>query len=109
MTDKLKKKDYEKALEKLQLELNTLHAWLAATGERLLVILEGRDTAGKTGLINALSDRLNRAGCASSPCPSPPNTNRRSGISSVTCNTCRRRANWCCSTAAGTTAPASRR
>ena len=59
MSDKLKKKDYEKALEKLQLELNTLHAWLAATGERLLVILEGRDTAGKTGLINALSDRLN--------------------------------------------------
>jgi polyphosphate kinase 2 len=59
MSDSLKKKDYEKALKSLQLELNTLHAWLAATGERVLVILEGRDTAGKTGLINAITDRLN--------------------------------------------------
>jgi polyphosphate kinase 2 len=56
---KLKKKDYEAAIDRLQLELNNLHAWLAATGERVLVILEGRDTAGKTGVINALTHRLN--------------------------------------------------
>ncbi len=59
MTKRIKKKDYEKQLRDLQLELNTLHAWLAATGERLLVILEGRDTAGKTGVINAITHRLN--------------------------------------------------
>jgi polyphosphate kinase 2 len=59
MPDKLKKKDYEAKLDELQLQLNTLHAWLAATGERILVILEGRDTAGKTGVINAVTHRLN--------------------------------------------------
>ena len=59
MAAKLKKKDYEAALDALQLELNTLHAWLSATGERVLVLLEGRDTAGKTGVINAITHRLN--------------------------------------------------
>ncbi|MDZ3823816.1 MAG: polyphosphate kinase 2 [Pseudoxanthomonas sp.] len=59
MAGKLKKKDYEARLEALQHELNTLHAWMAATGERVLVILEGRDTAGKTGVINAITHRLN--------------------------------------------------
>ena len=59
MAGKLKKKDYEARLEALQHELNTLHAWMAATGERVLVILEGRDTAGKTGVINAVTHRLN--------------------------------------------------
>ena len=59
MGDKLKNKTYEDELERLQLELNNLHAWLASTGERVLVILEGRDTAGKTGVINAITHRLN--------------------------------------------------
>jgi polyphosphate kinase 2 len=59
MAEKLKKKDYEAQMDALQLELNCLHGWLAATGERVLVILEGRDTAGKTGVINAITHRLN--------------------------------------------------
>jgi polyphosphate kinase 2 len=59
VADKLKKKDYEDRLEALHRELNNLHSWMAATGERILVILEGRDTAGKTGVINAITHRLN--------------------------------------------------
>jgi polyphosphate kinase 2 len=59
VADKLKKKDYDDRLDALHLELNNLHSWLAATGERVLVILEGRDTAGKTGVINAITHRLN--------------------------------------------------
>lgn len=59
MSKRIKKRDYEAQLKELQLELNTLHAWLADSGERVLVILEGRDTAGKTGVINAITHRLN--------------------------------------------------
>jgi len=55
----LKKKDYEELLEPLQLELNNLAHWLRHTGRRMLVVFEGRDTAGKGGVINAIAERLN--------------------------------------------------
>ncbi|MFP5380190.1 MAG: polyphosphate kinase 2, partial [Vicinamibacteria bacterium] len=55
----MKKKEYEKHLEPLQLELNNLAHWLKHTGTRMLVIFEGRDTAGKGGVINAIAERLN--------------------------------------------------
>ena len=44
----MKKKDYEEALEPLQLELNDLAHWLAHTGTRMMVLLEGRDTGRHT-------------------------------------------------------------
>jgi polyphosphate kinase len=56
---RLKKKDYERHLDALQLQLNDLSHWLQHTGQRLLVILEGRDTSGKGGTINALTEKLN--------------------------------------------------
>ncbi len=56
---KLKKKDYEARLEPLQVELNQLSHWLKHTGKRMLVILEGRDTAGKGGVISAIAGTLN--------------------------------------------------
>lgn len=52
-------KNYDDLLEPLQEELNAMARWAAKTGARVLVIFEGRDTAGKTGVINAISDRLN--------------------------------------------------
>lgn len=55
----LKRKDYEALLEPLQAQLGGMAGWAAKTGARILVIFEGRDTAGKTGVINALSERLN--------------------------------------------------
>jgi Polyphosphate kinase 2 (PPK2) len=84
----LSKKDYLEKLEPLQLELNQMARWLQATGKRLLVIIEGRDTAGKGGVIAAIS---------------------RSGTFSAMCPFCRRPARSRCSTAVGTTAPASSR
>mgnify|MGYP003406615249 FL=1 len=59
----LSKKDYEERLEPLQLELNRMARWLQATGKRLLVLVEGRDTAGKGGVITAISDTLNPRQC----------------------------------------------
>ncbi len=60
---KLKRKDYDAALEPLQLELANLAHWLQHTGQRVLVIFEGRDTAGKGGAISAISHRLNPRQC----------------------------------------------
>ena len=55
---KLDKADYEARLEQLQIELNQLARWLQHTGKRMLVLIEGRDTAGKGGVIAAISDVL---------------------------------------------------
>jgi polyphosphate kinase len=56
---KLKKKEYGKLLEPMLVELNNLARWLQQTGARMLVLVEGRDTAGKGGLIGAIAERLN--------------------------------------------------
>ena len=55
----MKRKAYEQHLEPLQIELNNLARWLQQTGRRMAVVLEGRDTAGKGGVITAITSRLN--------------------------------------------------
>ncbi len=52
------KSDYHARLEALQIELNQLARWLQHTGKRVLVLIEGRDTAGKGGVISAIADAL---------------------------------------------------
>src|SRR5687767_5990401 len=59
----LSKKDYLERLEPLQLELNQMARWLQAQGRRLLVVIEGRDTAGKGGVIAAIADTLSPRQC----------------------------------------------
>lgn len=49
---------YEKELYKLQVELNYLQRWVQATGERAIIIFEGRDAAGKGGTIKRITERL---------------------------------------------------
>ena len=56
--DKLGRSDYQARLEELQVELNQLARWLQHTGGRMLVLIEGRDTAGKGGVISAIADAL---------------------------------------------------
>jgi polyphosphate kinase 2 len=55
---KLKRKEYEKQLEKLQVELCYLQEWTKATGARIILLFEGRDTAGKGGIIKAITERV---------------------------------------------------
>jgi polyphosphate kinase 2 len=55
---KLKRKDYEKHLRKLQVELCRLQDWVKAEGARVIVIFEGRDAAGKGGTIKAIAERV---------------------------------------------------
>jgi polyphosphate kinase 2 len=60
---KLKKKDYAEELEKLQLELAQMARWLVHSGKRVLVLVEGRDTAGKGGVIEAIANGMNPRQC----------------------------------------------
>src|SRR3546814_1393660 len=68
---KLKRKQYEKQLEPMQLELVAMARWLAHTGKRVLVLLEGRDTAGKGGAIKAISEHVNPRQCRVVALPRP--------------------------------------
>jgi polyphosphate kinase 2 len=55
---KLKTKQYEKELRKLQAELCHLQAWVKHKGLRIIVLFEGRDGAGKGGTIRAITERV---------------------------------------------------
>jgi len=55
---RLKRKEYEAELRKLQTELCGLQEWVKAKGLRVIVVFEGRDAAGKGGTIRALTERV---------------------------------------------------
>ncbi len=60
---KLKGKFYKKELARLQVELVKLHEWVKAKGLRVVVLFEGRDAAGKGGVIKRITQRLNPRIC----------------------------------------------
>ena len=59
---RLNKKFYEKELERLQFELVKLQYWVKKTGLRIVLIFEGRDAAGKGGIIKRITQPLNPRG-----------------------------------------------
>ena len=75
--DKLKRKDYEALLQPLQTELANMARWVQHTGQRVVVVFEGRDTAGKGGAINAIREHLNPRQCHVVALPKP--TEREAG------------------------------
>src|SRR5467141_2050684 len=54
---KISRKEFEKELSKLQVELTRLQTWVKDKGERVIVVFEGRDTAGKGGAISRITAR----------------------------------------------------
>ena len=60
---KFKRKQYERELEKLAIELVKMQEWIKHTGYKLVVIFEGRDAAGKGGLIKTISQSMNPRVC----------------------------------------------
>ena len=54
---KMKRKEFEKELAKLQVELVRLQTWVKAKHARIIVVFEGRDTAGKGGVISRITAR----------------------------------------------------
>ncbi|MCB8964467.1 MAG: polyphosphate kinase 2 [Bacteroidales bacterium] len=61
--DKLDKKTYEKEVEQLHVEMNKLLEWIKFKKLKVVIIFEGRDAAGKGGVIKTISERLNPRSC----------------------------------------------
>src|SRR5215467_2597431 len=55
---RLRRKQYEKEIGKLQAELCKLQDWVRHKGLRVIVVFEGRDAAGKGGTIRAITERV---------------------------------------------------
>ena len=55
---KMKRKEYDKELRRLQVELVALQEWVKATGAKICIVFEGRDTAGKGGAIKRITERV---------------------------------------------------
>lgn len=72
----MKTKAYEELLEPLELELVKMARWARAKGERVCVLFEGRDTAGKGGVIDAIRQRLNPRQCRVVALPKPTEVER---------------------------------
>jgi polyphosphate kinase 2 len=70
------KREYLEKLAPLQVEMNGMARWLQVSGKRLLVLIEGRDTAGKGGVISAIADTLNPRQCHVVALPKPSDRER---------------------------------
>ena len=55
---RISKKEFEKEMEKIQVELVKLQEWVKYTGAKISVLFEGRDTAGKGGVIKRITERV---------------------------------------------------
>ena len=104
---RLERREYEIEKRKLQIELLKLQGWVKETGQKLVLVFEGRDAAGKGGTIKRFTEHPTRAAPGLSRWTSRPSARCPSGTSSATCGTCPRPVSWFCSIAPGTTAPAS--
>src|SRR5690349_24622241 len=62
-SSKMKRKDYEKELRKLQVQLCHLQEWIKEKKLRVIVWFEGRDAAGKGGTIKALTEKVSPRVC----------------------------------------------
>ena len=60
--ERLARKPYETQFDRLQIELVKLQAWVKDTGQRVAIVFEGRDAAGKGGTIKRFRENLNPRG-----------------------------------------------
>ena len=74
---KLSKKAYEKELLRLQAELVDMQQWVVENGERLVIVMEGRDAAGKGSAIKRITQYMNPRTCRIEALPKP--TDREQG------------------------------
>ena len=74
--DKLARVTYFRELFALQRELVKLQDWVAATGQKVVILFEGRDAAGKGGAIKRITQRLNPRVCRVVALPAPNDRER---------------------------------
>ena len=58
MAEKMKRKEYERAMRRLHGELVAMQEWVKSSGARICIVFEGRDTAGKGGTIKRITERV---------------------------------------------------
>ena len=73
---RLDEEDYEKAYEACQRELVKLQRWFRTTGQRIVIVFEGRDAAGKGGAIKAFTENLNPRTARVVALPAPSDVER---------------------------------
>ncbi len=103
----LDRKIYFRELFRLQHELVRLQDWVQHKKLKVVVLFEGAIPPARAAPSSASPSGSIRGSAAPSPCPPRPSGSAANGISSAMSRICRPAAKWCCSTAAGTTAPAS--
>ena len=87
---KMKRKEYEKELRKLQAELCRLQEWVKHKGRAVIIVFEGRDAAGKGGTIKALTERVSPRVFRVVALPAPSDREKTQMSSSATSSTSRR-------------------
>lgn len=60
--EEMSRKDYDEAIDRVQIELVKLQAWCKSSGARIAIVFEGRDAAGKGGTIKRFRENLNPRG-----------------------------------------------
>jgi polyphosphate kinase 2 len=60
---KIKRESYEQKLDELHMELVKMQYWIRAAGQKVVILFEGRDAAGKGGAVKCISEPLNPRGC----------------------------------------------
>ena len=71
---RMKESFYEEELQKLHIELCKLQNWVKKYKKKIMIIFEGRDAAGKGGMIKALTEHLNPRGCRTVALSKPTET-----------------------------------
>lgn len=74
--ERMKRKEYEKEMERLQIELVKMQSWVKETDRRVVLIFEGRDAAGKGGTIKRFRENLNPRGARNVALSKPSDTER---------------------------------
>lgn len=74
--DKAERRLYFRELFRLQAELVKLQDWVVATGHKVVILFEGRDAAGKGGVIKRITQRLNPRVCRVAALPAPNDRER---------------------------------
>jgi polyphosphate kinase 2 (PPK2 family) len=100
---KISRKQFEEELAKLQVELTRLQTWVKDKGARVIVVFEGRDTAGKGGVISRITARTSPRVFRHVALPAPSDREKTKSTSNATSRNSQRRARSSSSTARGTT------
>ena len=74
--DKERRRQYFRELFRLQGELVKLQDWVVSTGHKVVILFEGRDAAGKGGVIKRITQRLNPRICRVAALPAPNDRER---------------------------------